>query len=186
MVVVATPGRLLDFLECGILSLSNVSYLVVDKADRMLDMGFEPQIRKIVALITPLDRQTLMWSATWPKEVRTMAEDYIQINIGALQLHANHNITQIVDVCDESEKPQKIFTLLSKIQREGSRGSKTIIFARTKRRVDHLARAMRSNGWLPLCIHGYKSQQEREKVLNEFKKSHPIMIATHAAARGLS
>lgn len=190
MIIVATPGRLLDFLESGILSLSNISYLVLDEADRMLDMGFEPQIRKIVSQIPSPDRQTLMWSATWPKEVRTMAEDflkeYVQINIGALQLHANHNITQIVDVCDESEKPAKLFHLLAEIQGQGGKENKTIIFAETKRKVDDLTRTMRSNGWPAMCIHGDKSQQERDWVLGEFKRgNHPIMIATDVAARGL-
>ncbi|KAH7982374.1 hypothetical protein HPB52_004288 [Rhipicephalus sanguineus] len=94
-ICIATPGRLIDFLEAGKVNLRRCTYLVLDEADRMLDMGFEPQIRKIVEQIRP-DCQTLMWSSTWPKEVRTLAEDflkdYIQINIGALQLCANHSI----------------------------------------------------------------------------------------------
>uniref|UniRef100_A0A3B1JMU3 RNA helicase n=1 Tax=Astyanax mexicanus TaxID=7994 RepID=A0A3B1JMU3_ASTMX len=106
-ICIATPGRLIDFLEAGKTNLRRCTYLVLDEADRMLDMGFEPQIRKIVDQIRP-DRQTLMWSATWPKEVRQLAEDflreYVQINIGALELSANHNILQIVDVCMENEK----------------------------------------------------------------------------------
>uniref|UniRef100_A0A673I578 RNA helicase n=1 Tax=Sinocyclocheilus rhinocerous TaxID=307959 RepID=A0A673I578_9TELE len=109
-ICIATPGRLIDFLEAGKTNLRRCTYLVLDEADRMLDMGFEPQIRKIVDQIRP-DRQTLMWSATWPKEVRQLAEDflhdYVQINIGALELSANHNILQIVDVCMENEKDTK-------------------------------------------------------------------------------
>lgn len=109
-IVIATPGRLIDFLERGTTNLQRCTYLVLDEADRMLDMGFEPQIRKIIEQIRP-DRQTLMWSATWPKEVRKLAEDYLgdymQINIGSLQLSANHNILQIVDVCQEHEKENK-------------------------------------------------------------------------------
>uniref|UniRef100_A0A8C3A7S7 RNA helicase n=1 Tax=Cyclopterus lumpus TaxID=8103 RepID=A0A8C3A7S7_CYCLU len=104
-ICIATPGRLIDFLEAGKTNLRRCTYLVLDEADRMLDMGFEPQIRKIVDQIRP-DRQTLMWSATWPKEVRQLAEDflkeYVQINVGALQLSANHNILQIVDVCNDA------------------------------------------------------------------------------------
>lgn len=109
-IVIATPGRLIDFLESGRTNLKRCTYLVLDEADRMLDMGFEPQIRKIIEQIRP-DRQTCMWSATWPKEVRKLAEDYlgdyVQINIGSLQLSANHNILQIVDVCQEHEKETK-------------------------------------------------------------------------------
>lgn len=109
-IVIATPGRLIDFLEKGTTNLQRCTYLVLDEADRMLDMGFEPQIRKIIEQIRP-DRQTLMWSATWPKEVRKLAQDflnnYVQINIGSLQLSANHNILQIVDVCQEHEKETK-------------------------------------------------------------------------------
>lgn len=85
---------------------------MLDEADRMLDMGFEPQIRKIVQQVRP-DRQTVMWSATWPKEVQQLARDFlgqfVQINIGALELHANPNIRQIVEVVDEWDKPRKYF-----------------------------------------------------------------------------
>ncbi len=103
-IVIATPGRLIDFLESGRTNLRRCTYLVLDEADRMLDMGFEPQMRKIVSQIRP-DRQTLMWSATWPKEVQRLAHDFlsrdvIQVNIGSLELSANHRIRQIVDVCE--------------------------------------------------------------------------------------
>lgn len=165
--VIATPGRLIDFLESGILHLSNISYLVLDEADRMLDMGFEPQIRKVVSQIST-NRQTLMWSATWPKEVRTLAEDflkeYVHVNIGALSLCANHNITQIIDVCEEHDKGQKLYALLSEVMAE-SKDNKTIIFAETKRKVDDLTRRLRSDGFPCMCIHGDKSQSERDWVL---------------------
>ena len=109
-IVIATPGRLIDFLEKYTTNLQRCTYLVLDEADRMLDMGFEPQIRQILEQIRP-DRQLCMWSATWPKEVRRLAEDflndYVQINIGSLELCANHNINQYVEVCDEYEKEPK-------------------------------------------------------------------------------
>ncbi|XP_056309436.1 probable ATP-dependent RNA helicase DDX5 isoform X1 [Danio aesculapii] len=186
-VCIATPGRLIDFLEAGKTNLRRCTYLVLDEADRMLDMGFEPQIRKIVDQIRP-DRQTLMWSATWPKEVRQLAEDflkeYIQINVGALQLSANHNILQIVDVCNDGEKEDKLIRLLEEIMSE--KENKTIIFVETKRRCDDLTRRMRRDGWPAMGIHGDKNQQERDWVLNEFKYGKaPILIATDVASRGL-
>ncbi|XP_059804295.1 probable ATP-dependent RNA helicase DDX5 [Hypanus sabinus] len=186
-ICIATPGRLIDFLEAGKTNLRRCTYLVLDEADRMLDMGFEPQIRKIVEQIRP-DRQTLMWSATWPKEVRQLAEDflkeYVQINIGALELSANHNILQIIDVCQEVEKDDKLLRLMEEIMSE--KENKTIIFVETKRRCDELTRRMRRDGWPAMCIHGDKSQPERDWVLNEFRSGKaPILIATDVASRGL-
>ncbi|XP_038550476.1 probable ATP-dependent RNA helicase DDX17 [Micropterus salmoides] len=186
-ICIATPGRLIDFLEAGKTNLRRCTYLVLDEADRMLDMGFEPQIRKIVEQIRP-DRQTLMWSATWPKDVRQLAEDflkdYIQINIGALELSANHNILQIVDVCMETEKDHKLFQLMEEIMAE--KENKTIIFVETKKRCDDLTRRMRRDGWPAMCIHGDKSQPERDWVLAEFRSGKaPILIATDVASRGL-
>uniref|UniRef100_A0A8C9W529 RNA helicase n=1 Tax=Scleropages formosus TaxID=113540 RepID=A0A8C9W529_SCLFO len=186
-ICIATPGRLIDFLEAGKTNLRRCTYLVLDEADRMLDMGFEPQIRKIVEQIRP-DRQTLMWSATWPKEVQRLAEDflrdYVQINVGALELSANHNILQIVDVCMESEKDNKLLQLMEEIMAE--KENKTIIFVETKKRCDDLTRRMRRDGWPAMCIHGDKSQPERDWVLTEFRSGKaPILIATDVASRGL-
>lgn len=102
----------------------------------MLDMGFEPQIRKIIEQIRP-DRQVLMWSATWPKEVQSLAEDfltdYIQINIGSLSLAANHNIRQIVEICQEEEKVARIINLLQELASD--RTNKIIVFVETKKKV---------------------------------------------------
>ncbi|XP_018785840.1 PREDICTED: ATP-dependent RNA helicase DBP2 [Bactrocera latifrons] len=186
-IVIATPGRLLDFLERGVTNLRRCTYLVLDEADRMLDMGFEPQIRRIIKQIRP-DRQVLMWSATWPKEVRNLAEEfldnYIQINIGSLTLSANHNILQIVDVCEENEKDNKLIKLLSEISAESE--TKTIIFVETKKRVDEITRVIGRNGWRVCAIHGDKSQQERDFVLSSFRNGrHSILVATDVAARGL-
>jgi superfamily II DNA/RNA helicase len=186
-IVIATPGRLIDFLESGKTNLRRCTYLVLDEADRMLDMGFEPQIRKIVEQVRP-DRQTLMWSATWPKEVRALAEDffqdYIQINVGSLTLSANHSILQIIDVCQEHEKENKLRLLLDEIGQEPE--NKTIIFVETKRKVDQITREMRKVGWPAMCIHGDKSQNERDWVLQEFRANRaPILVATDVAARGL-
>lgn len=186
-IVIATPGRLLDFLESNRTNLKRCTYLVLDEADRMLDMGFELQIRKIIEQIRP-DRQTLMWSATWPKEVQQLAseflKDYIQINVGSLQLSANHNILQIIDVCQEYEKESKLSTLLREIMAE--KENKTIIFMETKRKVDDVTRKMIRDGWPAVCIHGDKTQPERDWVLQDFRSGKaPILVATDVAARGL-
>ncbi|ESO06695.1 hypothetical protein HELRODRAFT_106284 [Helobdella robusta] len=186
-ICIATPGRLIDILEMRKVNLKRCTYLVLDEADRMLDMGFEPQIKKIISQVRP-DRQTLMWSATWPKEVERLAESflnkYVQINIGATQLHANHNILQIVQVCQEDEKDRKLDRLLNEIMRE--KENKTIIFVETKKRADELTRKMKRVGWISACIHGDKSQPERDWVLKEFRENkNPILVATDVAARGL-
>jgi len=186
-IVIATPGRLIDILEMGKTNLRRCTYLALDEADRMLDMGFEPQIRKIIDQIRP-DRQVLMWSATWPKSVQRLAEDflkeYIHINIGSQELHANHNILQIVDVCEENEKETKLARLLEEIAADST--SKIMVFVETKRKADELTRLMRRDGYPAMCIHGDKEQKEREWVLGEFRNgSTTIVVATDVAARGI-
>jgi ATP-dependent RNA helicase DDX5/DBP2 len=131
-IVIATPGRLIDHLEGGVTNLRRVTYLVLDEADRMLDMGFEPQIRKIVSQIRP-DRQTLMWSATWPKDVQNMARDFLQdpyqVHVGSLDLRANEAIRQIVEVVTDYDKFPRLITHL----RSMDRNAKMIIFVETKK-----------------------------------------------------
>ncbi|KAJ9161818.1 RNA helicase [Coniochaeta hoffmannii] len=188
-VCIATPGRLIDMLESGKTNLRRVTYLVLDEADRMLDMGFEPQIRKIIGQIRP-DRQTLMWSATWPKEVRNLASDFltdfIQVNIGSLELSANHRITQIVEVVNESEKRDKMIKHLEKIMDGPDNQNKCLIFTGTKRVADEITRFLRQDGWPALSIHGDKQQNERDWVLDQFKTGKsPIMVATDVASRGI-
>ncbi|CAB0017000.1 unnamed protein product [Nesidiocoris tenuis] len=186
-IVIATPGRLLDFLESRDVDLKRCTYLVLDEADRMLDMGFEPQIRRIIEQIRP-DRQTLMWSATWPKEVQNLAEeflkDYIQVTVGSLKLSANSNINQIVEVCTQSEKEGKLLSLLRDIGHD--KDYKIIIFVETKRKVEELTRKISREGFDVSCIHGDKRQVERDYVLKDFRNGrHHILVATDVAARGL-
>ncbi|KAJ3571285.1 hypothetical protein NPX13_g5436 [Xylaria arbuscula] len=186
-VCIATPGRLIDMLEGGKTNLRRVTYLVLDEADRMLDMGFEPQIRKIISQIRP-DRQTLMWSATWPKEVRALASefqtDFIQVNIGSMDLSANHRITQIVEVVSEGEKRDRMIKHLEKIM--DNKENKALIFVGTKRVADEITRFLRQDGWPALSIHGDKQQNERDWVLDQFKTNKsPIMVATDVASRGI-
>ena len=185
-IVIATPGRLIDMLETGKTNLRRVTYLVMDEADRMLDMGFEPQIRKIVGQIRP-DRQTLMFSATWPKDVQKLAADFlkeaIQVNIGSMDLTANPNITQSVEVMTDFEKRGKLLKHLEQISNENG---KVLIFVATKRVADDITKYLRQDGWPALAIHGDKEQRERDWVLAEFKAGRsPILIATDVASRGL-
>jgi ATP-dependent RNA helicase DDX5/DBP2 len=186
-VCIATPGRLIDMLESGKTNLRRVTYLVLDEADRMLDMGFEPQIRKIIGQIRP-DRQTCMWSATWPKEVRQLASDYqndfIQVNIGSTDLSANHRITQVIEICSEFEKRDRMIKHMEQIMED--KANKVLIFTGTKRVADDITRFLRQDGWPALSIHGDKQQNERDWVLNEFKTGRsPIMVATDVASRGI-
>ncbi|KAB2029098.1 hypothetical protein E1A91_D05G145300v1 [Gossypium mustelinum] len=184
-IVIATPGRLIDMLESNHTNLRRVTYLVLDEADRMLDMGFEPQIRKIVSQIRP-DRQTLYWSATWPKEVEQLARQFLynpyKVVIGSADLKANHAIRQHVNIVSESQKYNKLVKLLEDIMD----GSRILIFMDTKKGCDQITRQLRMDGWPTLSIHGDKSQAERDWVLSEFKAGKsPIMTATDVAARGL-
>lgn len=185
-IVIATPGRLIDMIEGGKTNLRRVTYLVMDEADRMLDMGFEPQIRKILSQIRP-DRQTLMFSATWPKEVQKLAHDFlnnfIQVNIGSTDLAANHRIRQVIEVCSDFDKRGRLIKHLDQISQENA---KVLIFTNTKRIADDLTKYLRQDGWPALAIHGDKQQQERDWVLAEFKSGRsPIMVATAVASRGL-
>ena len=187
-IIIATPGRLIDFLKDGCLNLHNVSYLVLDEADRMLDMGFEPQIRKIIRRIPARDRHTLMFSATWPKEVRRLAEDFlvtpVHVKIGSTELQANENITQIIDVCKASDKVDKLFELLDKIM--ANKENKTIIFTDMKKKVDYLQKMLKVQRYQVAGIHGDKTQSQRNFILRGFKEDRfKILIATDVAARGL-
>lgn len=185
--VIATPGRLNDFLDSFQTTLIRTTFLVLDEADRMLDMGFEPQIKKIMDQLRT-DKQTLMWSATWPREVQNLGEshltDYVEINVGALTLSANHNIVQDVQVCLEDEKPHKLNRLLTDLTKD--KNLKCLIFVETKRKVDLLTSRLNREGFPAQAIHGDKCQEDREWVLQEFKEGKcPILIATDVASRGL-
>jgi len=188
-ICVATPGRLIDILEMGKVNFRRCTYVVLDEADRMLDMGFEPQIRKVLSQVRP-DRQMCLWSATWPKEVKKLAEDFLgrtdfcHIQIGSCELSANHDILQIVDCCTENEKESKLGRLLDEMSTEPN--NKVLVFTETKRKCDDLTRNMRRHGYVAMCIHGDKKQEERDWVLKEFRAGKcQILVATDVAARGL-
>lgn len=194
-IVVATPGRLIDLIKMGRTNLQRCSFLVLDEADRMLDMGFEDDIRTIIGQIRS-DRQTLMWSATWPKEVQALARDYlgdfVQINVGSDELTSNKKIQQNIVVLKNSEKEAKLAEILLKIWDElpgddrSKKIPKIIIFTNTKRACDNLSYKMRADNWPCEAIHGDKSQTERDLCLHNFKSGNmPILLATDVAARGL-
>ncbi|EED88448.1 atp-dependent RNA helicase [Thalassiosira pseudonana CCMP1335] len=185
-IVIATPGRLIDHLEQGNTNLKRVTYLVLDEADRMLDMGFEPQLRKIVSQIRP-DRQVLMWSATWPKEVQNLARDYLsdfyQVTVGSLDLAGNKDVTQMIDVCSDQDKYRN---LLRYLRENLTSKDRVLVFVETKKGCDMLTRSLRMDGFQARAMHGDKSQEERDWVLREFKSCQAtLLVATDVAARGL-
>lgn len=187
-VIIATPGRLNDFLEQRQVNLQNTNYLVFDEADRMLDMGFEPQIRTIVRFI-PANRQTLFFTATWPKEVRRIASEFLTdpciIYVGnSDQLKANKDIAQVVHVVDDMRRKDE---LVQEVIRGEGAGARIIIFTSTKRMADQLERSIGySAGVRCAAIHGDKDQRARTRTIDDFKTGRtPVMIATDVAARGL-
>jgi len=182
--LIATPGRLLDFLERGAFSLKTCSYCVFDEADRMLDMGFEPQIRGLMSQIRP-DRQMLMWSATWPKEVRALANDFLAQDRLFLKIgdenKAASTVTQIVEVIDRTQKPMRTTQILRDYYQ-----SKVIIFVGTKRMADELAKSLAAQRFSAAAIHGDKEQWQREQSLQAFKNGKIlILVATDVASRGI-
>jgi ATP-dependent RNA helicase DDX5/DBP2 len=182
-ICIATPGRLIEMLDMGKTNLRRVTYLVLDEADRMLDMGFEPQIRKIISQIRP-DRQTLMWSATWPKEVQALADNYLheyyKVTIGHT---VNKNVKQVIEFIYPQDKVSKLISLLSaEIEKVG----KILVFTATKSGADSLCRILQGERFKVMAIHGDKTQQERTTVINSFKNNTGnILVATDIAARGL-
>ncbi|KAL0249184.1 hypothetical protein GEMRC1_004417 [Eukaryota sp. GEM-RC1] len=186
-IVIATPGRLIDLLTAGYTNLRRVTYLVLDEGDRMLDMGFEPQIRKIVGQIRP-DRQTLLWSATWPKDgsVRNLANDFltdpIHVFIGSEEIRANPDIEQRIMPLQVSAKLPTALGLMEPYMSKG----KILIFCETKRSVDNLTYELKGNRIRTNAIHGDKSQSERDFALRQFKNGQvPVLVATDVCARGI-
>lgn len=193
-IVVATPGRLNDLINEGCANLSKAKYVVLDEADRMLDKGFEEEIRKIINTTpdTP-KRQTLMFTATWPESVRALAATFmtspVRINIGdnpAGDLRANTRIVQKVEVVDPRNKEFRLLQLLKQYQSGSQKDDRILVFALYKKEATRVEIFIRQKGFRVAGIHGDLSQEQRTRSLEAFKSGNtPILVATDVAARGL-
>jgi len=194
-ICICTPGRMADFLKRGLIGVKNVKFLALDEADRMLDMGFEPQIREIIdnyGMPQPGEggRQTIMFSATFPQEMQDMALDfldpvYMQINVGRVGA-AHADVEQRFEDVGWGDKFDTLMTVLDSVS--GEEGpAKTIIFANMKRTVDDICyRISREKGQRALAMHGDKQQRERDAAISALKDGRAsVLVATEVAARGL-
>ncbi|XP_054654016.1 probable ATP-dependent RNA helicase DDX43 [Dunckerocampus dactyliophorus] len=184
-IVIATPGRLNDLQMNELISLHSITYLVLDEADRMLDMGFEPQIMKILLDIRP-DRQTVMTSATWPTSVRRLAKSYLKnpmmVYVGTLDLAAVGTVQQTVLVVHEEDKKSYLFGFIRNMLPE----DKVLVFVGKKLICDDLSSDMCLHGLAVQSLHGDREQWDREEALKDFKEGRVrILVATDLASRGL-
>ena len=182
-ILVATPGRLLDHVQNKTLNLSQVSMLVLDEADRMLDMGFMPDLRRIIGLL-PAERQNMMFSATFPEEIRRLADSFLKnperVEVARRNATAE-TVTQVVHpVHHERKRALLVHLVKSRDLRQ------VLVFTGTKLMANRLANELNRAGLQAAAIHGDKSQQERIKALDAFKQGEMrILVATDVAARGL-
>lgn len=182
-VLVATPGRLIDLMEQGHVKLSDVEIFVLDEADRMLDMGFMPAIKKIIAQL-PSQRQSLFFSATMPPKIRELADQLLfnpfQVNVTPKKASVKQ-IDQSIRLVERSEKLDQLVKVL-----RGEGVNRSIVFTRTKRGASALATKLEKQGIAATAIHGNKSQSARQKALSAFRQNRiSVLVATDVAARGI-
>lgn len=182
-IVVATPGRLLDHMNTGVVHLKNTHTVVLDEADQMMDLGFMPAIRKILAKL-PKERQTALLSATMPKQIRALANDFLsnptEISVAPTS-RPIERIAQKVIHLDRSRKRAALTNLL-----KAKDVDRAIVFTRTKRGADKVSDHLEKAGLNSAAIHGNKSQNQRERVLDAFRRGRVnILVATDIAARGI-
>ena len=187
-ILVATPGRLLGFIREREVDLGQVEYAVLDEADRMLDLGFEPDVRAIMER-TQRGRQTMLFSATWPPEVQKLGLEFVTnpviITVGdrANQLVANHRVSQTIEVIEDRQRDWRIHELLQKYH---NRKNRVLVFCLYKKETARVEEMLRRKGWKVQSIHGNKTQADRSACLRRFKDgSEPLLVATDVAARGL-
>ncbi|HEV7777243.1 MAG TPA: DEAD/DEAH box helicase [Luteibacter sp.] len=182
-IVVATPGRLIDHMQQRSIDLSKVEVLVLDEADRMLDMGFLPALKRILAAV-PQKRQTLLFSATFANEIKALAQQFMrspkEISVSPANTVAN-TVTHVVHPVDASRKRDLLLHILSADSRR-----QTLVFSRTKHGADKLVRHLETSGLRAAAIHGNKSQNARTRALSDFKTGRvTVLVATDIAARGI-
>ncbi|MYY52931.1 DEAD/DEAH box helicase [Ligilactobacillus salivarius] len=182
-ILVGTPGRLLDHIQRGTINLAHVKHLILDEADEMLDMGFLDDIEKIIQAV-PAERQTLLFSATMPKEILKIGEKFM-VNPQIVKIKAKELTTDLVDQYFVKTKEFEKFDIMTRLI-DVQAPELTIVFGRTKRRVDELSRGLEARGYNAAGIHGDLTQQRRMNVLRKFKNGDlDILVATDVAARGL-
>lgn len=182
-ILVGTPGRLLDHIQRGTINLAHVKHLILDEADEMLNMGFLDDIEKIIQAV-PAERQTLLFSATMPKEILKIGEKFM-VNPQIVKIKAKELTTDLVDQYFVKTKEFEKFDIMTRLI-DVQAPELTIVFGRTKRRVDELSRGLEARGYNAAGIHGDLTQQRRMNVLRKFKNGDlDILVATDVAARGL-